>query len=77
MKNPPGTVWVATMVSEHWEWVAVGRTQTEAELGLVKAWNRHCDTKWATFAKAHNGESPAQYYGVYVRPLQPGEGERV
>ncbi len=65
-------VWVATMESEHYEWMAVGKTEEEARNAIAKEWNE---------GKGHGRRDPMtldelhEYYGVYCRFLEFGKCE--
>lgn len=77
------TVWVATMDTEHYEWVAVGATPKEAMTALKDRWDRHilsipkrergAGMTWRQFQKAE-GQTPAEHYGAWCRKLVLGRG---
>lgn len=70
-------MFVATMDSEHFEWMALGKTEKEALEALRQAWNRNQREAY----KHYGGdmwlvETPnelMEYYGVWVEELKPGQ----
>jgi hypothetical protein len=73
-------VWVVTMESEHYTWLAVGRTREEALAGLRARWDKAMEgipgaKTWKEFSKAV-GEDVADYYGAHVRRVAFGKGYR-
>lgn len=54
-------VWVATMETEHYEWVAVGKTKDEAINAIVDAWqNGMGHERRDTMSR----EDLEEYYGI-------------
>lgn len=79
----PKTVYVATMDTEHFVWIALGATEMEARRALRVRWDEHITAipkedrgdalTWAQFQKAY-GTDPAEYYGAWFRRLALGKG---
>jgi hypothetical protein len=70
-------VYVATMESEHFSWIAIGATRAEALKALRLRWDALAKrtpgaVSWAKWEK-QEGESPADYYGAHVRRLAVGK----
>lgn len=82
-------IWVATMHSEHFGWIAAGNTAREALTALSKKWDEHIlaggmthdermyeggPRTWGEFVIENDGQTPAEYYGASIRKLQLGKG---
>jgi hypothetical protein len=79
--SPKPTVWVAQMESEKISWIGVGATRKEAEAALAKRWNQHAETmnnyhgvNVPDWAEGFDGTPVGEYYGVWVRKMQLGQG---
>lgn len=83
---------IATMDTEHFNFLAVGRNEDEAKAGIYKAMAAHSEQTqsdpdggaWGESSRQYNDDPPAydfpawaEYYGVNVTdPLACGEGAR-
>ena len=63
-------VWVAIMETEHYEWMAVGKTKDEAVDTIVKEWQegRGCERR-----DEMTKEELQEYYGIRCRFLEFGK----
>lgn len=69
IEEKPKGVWVATMSSESYDWMAVGQTEDEAVNAIVKEWN-----KGANRAKMTR-EELEDYYCIWREFVKIGECE--
>jgi hypothetical protein len=83
---PTAFVYVAEMDTEHYKWVAVGRTAKDAEAALAARWNKHVEDvgrhdpeakppSWKKgFGGGETSETVGDYYGMWVRRMRVGQG---
>ena len=63
-------VWVAIMDTEHFNWIAVGRTEEEAVLAIVNEWSHGIGCEHRTQLIREELE---EYYGIRRDFIQFGE----
>lgn len=54
-------VWVARMETEHYEWIAVGKTRFEAINAIVTEWN---EGRGSSHRDAMSKDELEEYYGI-------------
>lgn len=62
--------WVATMESESYSWVAVGKTEKEAMNAIAKEWN---EGRGHTRRDPMTADELGEYYGIYCEFIKFGE----
>ena len=62
-------VWVATMHSENFDWVAVGKTEDEALNAIAHEWSK------SKYREPMSLEELKEYYGIYCRVIEFGQCE--
>lgn len=61
--------YIAIMETEHFSWLAVGKTEEEARNAIAKAWNK----KDGYHRERQTTEQLDSYYGINVYDLADGE----
>ena len=69
IEEKPKGVWVATMSSESYDWMAVGQTEDEAVNAIVKEWNKSANRVKMT------REELEDYYCIWREFVKIGECE--
>ena len=69
IEEKPQGVWVATMSSESYDWMAVGQTEDEAVNAIVKEWNKSANRV------AMTREELEDYYCIWREFVKIGECE--
>lgn len=69
IEEKPKGVWVATMNSESYDWMAVGQTEDEAVDAIVKEWNKSANRVKMT------REELEDYYCIWREFVKIGECE--
>jgi hypothetical protein len=69
IEEKPKGVWVATMSSESYDWMAVGQTEDEAVNAIVKEWNKGANRVKMT------REDLEDYYCIWREFVKIGECE--
>ena len=69
IEEKPKGVWVATMSSESYDWMAVGQTEDEAVNAIVKEWNKSANRVEMT------REELEDYYCIWREFVKIGECE--
>lgn len=62
-------VWVATMYSENFDWIAVGKTEDEARRAIATEWNK------SPYRDEMTLEDLQDYYGINCRIIEFGQCE--
>jgi hypothetical protein len=74
------TYWVATMNSEHFEWVALGETKEQAGKALLRRWNKHkiAMAKYGREVESFRTWSELnEYYGIRFWELEPNRADMI
>lgn len=73
-------MFIATMDTENYSWMALGRTEDEAEEALRRKWNErqytlveHGIIDEEEMSKADSVDELSEWYGIYTEELEPGE----
>lgn len=69
-------LWVATMNTGRFDFVALGHTKDEAEEALAKRWNLHAKRYALPRWNQGMGQSSTvgEYFGTWIRPMKIGVG---
>jgi hypothetical protein len=82
-KNP-GEIWVATLGTEHYGWLGIGRTKEEARQAIWRRWRKHMDKVKAAATRRrepfeetyHSIDEIEDYYGIHYYNGDYGDGFR-
>lgn len=66
-------MYIATMDTEHFKWLALGSTKATAKKALLAGFDRHLAQYGTAWAEQGCGDSPDEYYGINVVQIKAGE----